>query len=152
MQKRHSLAAAAALALLAAGCGARKEDGISVSDAWIRMPAVKGQPGAAYFKIEGGAEGAQLLGISSPLASRIELHESMEKGGMSSMKRLRQVDFDYQGKLVFEPGGKHAMVFGLKPQVKPGTKLPLTFAFNAAPPVTLDAQVRDAAGESHAGH
>jgi copper(I)-binding protein len=152
MQKRHTLAAAAALALLASACGGRREDGISVTEAWVRMPAVKGQPGAAYFNIEGGAEGAQLLGISSPLASRIELHESMEQGGMSNMKRLKQVDFDYKGKLAFQPGGKHAMVFGLEPQVKPGTKLPLTFAFNAAPPVTIDAEVRDAAGESHAGH
>jgi|SRR3954462_8859599 len=152
MQRRNTLAAAAALALLLGGCGERKPDGISVRDAWVRMPAAKGLPGAAYFKVEGGAEGTQLTGVSSPLASRVELHESMAHGGMSAMKALRQVEFDYQGKIAFEPGGRHAMLFGLNPSVKPGTRLPLTLAFNAAPPVTVEAEVRDAAGESHAGH
>lgn len=152
MQRRNTLAGMAAAALLLSGCGERKPNGISVHDAWVRMPAAGGLPGAAYFRIEGGAEGTQLTGVSSPLVSRAELHESATQGGMSAMKPLKQVEFDYRGKIAFEPGGRHIMLFGLNPAVKPGTKLPLTFAFNAAPPVTVEAEVRDAAGESHAGH
>jgi copper(I)-binding protein len=144
--------ALAALALLASACGTKKPEGISVSGAWVRMPALKGQPGAVYFTIVGGAEGTKLTGVSSPLASRIELHETMEQGGMSGMKRLKDVDFDYQRRIVFEPGGKHGMIFDLGKSVAPGTSLPLTFAFNASPPVTVEAEVRDAGGESHAGH
>jgi copper(I)-binding protein len=151
MQRRNTLFAAAAVALLLGGCGERKPDGISVQGAWVRMPAAKGLPGAAYFRIEGGAEGTQLTGVSSPLAARVELHESMAHGAMTAMKPLRQVEFDYRGRIEFEPGGRHAMLFGLNPSVKPGRKLPLTLAFNAAPPVTVEAEVRDAAGESHAG-
>jgi copper(I)-binding protein len=152
MQSGNTLAAMAAIALLLGGCGERRADGISVRDAWVRMPAAKDLPGAAYFTVEGGAEGTQLTGVSSPLASRVELHESMAHGGMSAMKKLRQVDFDYRGRIAFEPGGRHLMLFGLNPAVKPGTKLPLTLAFNAAPPVTVEAEVRDAAGEAHVRH
>ncbi|HEY0412824.1 MAG TPA: copper chaperone PCu(A)C [Allosphingosinicella sp.] len=151
MKKMHKFAAIAALALLAAGC-ARKPDGIRVLDAWIRLPAVKGEAGAAYFRIEGGAEGTKLAGVSSPMVRRIALHESMAKGGMARMKPLKDVAFSYDGKILFEPGGKHAMLFGLAPGVKEGASLPLTFAFDAAPPVTVEAEVRGPGGESHAGH
>ena len=152
MHKIHSLTALAGLALLLAGCGERRPDSLSVSRAWVRLPAVKGEAGAAYFTIQGGAEGTKLTGISSPMASRIELHESMEHGGMSAMRALRNVEFDYRRRIDFAPGGKHAMLFGINKAVKPGVSIPLTFAFDTAPPVTVDAEVRDAAGESHPNH
>jgi copper(I)-binding protein len=133
--------------LLLAACGEHRPDGISVSNAWVRLPAVKGEAGAAYFTIEGGAEGTRLTGVSSPMASRIELHESMEKGGMSAMRALKAVEFDYRRRIDFAPGGKHAMLFGINKSVKPGASIPLTFAFDTAAPVTVDAEVRDAAGD-----
>jgi copper(I)-binding protein len=151
LDKFGTLALAASLALLAGGCQ-RKSDGIRVEDAWVRLSPVKGEPSAAYFRIEGGAEGTKLLGLSSPMVRRVELHESMTKGGMSRMKPLKDVDFDYQGRIRFEPGGKHAMLFGLNKAVTEGSTLALTFAFNAAPPVTVDAEVRGPSGESHTGH
>lgn len=150
MHKNHALAVACALALLSTGC-ARKPQGIAVRDAWIRLAAVKGEPAAAYFRIEGGAEGTRLVGISSPAVRRIELHESMTGGAMARMKRLKEVEFDYRGLVRFEPTGKHAMLFGLPRDVKEGGTLPLTFSFNAAPPVTVDAEVRGPSGEKREG-
>lgn len=147
MHKIHNLAALAALTMAFAGCGERRPDAIAVSKAWVRLPAVKGEAGAAYFTIEGGPEGTRLTGVSSPMASRIELHESMEHGGMSAMRALRTVEFDYRRRIAFAPGGKHAMLFGINEAVKPGASIPLTFAFDTAPPVTVDAEVRDAAGD-----
>jgi periplasmic copper chaperone A len=154
MRKRpefHALAAALALALLAGGC-ARKPDGIGIKDAWVRLSPLKGEPAAAYFEIAGGAEGTKLLGLSSPMVRRVELHESMTGGGMARMKPLKDVDFDYRGRIRFEPGGKHAMLFGLDRGVKEGSTLALTFAFNAAPPITIDAEVRGPSGEPHNDH
>jgi copper(I)-binding protein len=147
MHKIHSLAVLGVVALLMTGCSERQPDGIAVSKAWVRLPAVKGEAGAAYFTIEGGAEGTKLTGISSPMTSRIELHESMEQGGMSAMRALTGVEFDYRRRIRFAPGGKHAMLFGINQAVKPGASIPLTFAFDTAPPVTVDAEVRDAAGD-----
>jgi copper(I)-binding protein len=156
MHKIHSFAvAAAAGALLLTGCGggpAKKDRMISVERPWVRLPAVAGESGAAYFRLTGGAEGTSLVGVSSPLVKKIELHESMTGGGMASMKKLDSVDFAYDGTIEFKPGGKHAMIFGLPGSVKPGATLPLTFAFDTAPPVTVTAEVRSAAGDAHAEH
>jgi len=154
----RTVIATAAAALLLAGCNptaAKKDRAIAVERPWVRLPAVPGEAGAAYFRLTGGAEGTTLVSVSSPLAKRIELHESMTAGGTASMKKLDDVDFAYDGTIEFKPGGRHAMLFGLAPTVKPGTPLPLTFAFDNAPPITVAAEVRNAAGEGaaeHAGH
>ena len=66
------------------------------------------------------------------------------------MKRRKEVEFPSRGELVFEPGGRHAMLFGLSPKVKAGDRIPLTFSFNVAPPVTVDAEVRGAGGRGSA--
>jgi len=151
LHKIGTLALGVSLALGAGGCQ-REPKTIRIEDAWVRLSPVKGEPSAAYFRIEGGAEGTKLLGLSSPMVRRVELHESMTTGGMSRMKPLKDVDFDYQGKIRFEPGGKHAMLFGLNKSVIQGSTLALTFAFNVAPPVTVDAEVRGPSGESDPAH
>jgi periplasmic copper chaperone A len=155
--KWPGLTAAAAAALLLSGCGggaAKKDRAIAADRPWVRLPAVAGEPGAAYFRLVGGAEGTTLVSVSSPLVKRIELHESMTGGGMASMKKLADVDFAYDGTIDFKPGGRHAMLFGIAPTVKPGGTLPLTFAFDNAPPVTVSAEVKSAAGDGaeHGGH
>lgn len=162
MRTVSSFALAAAAAALLAGCGpgaAKKDRSIAVEHPWVRMPAVAGEAGAAYFRLNGGAEGTKLVSVSSPLIRRIELHESMTAGGASSMKKLDDVDFAYDGTIDFKPAGRHAMLFGIAANVKPGGTVPLTFAFDTAPPITVNAEVRSPAGEAgpmpdmnHAAH
>jgi copper(I)-binding protein len=103
--------------------------------------------------MEAGSEGTRLLGVTSPAVRWIELHETEMKGSMAKMKHRRDVEFPSRGELVFEPGGRHAMLFGISPTVKPGDRIPLTFSFNVAPPVTVEAEVVGPADEGpHAGH
>ena len=144
------LAAAAALA----GCHRPPPDGtVRVDNVWVRLPAVKNRPGSAYFRMEAGSEGTRLAGVSTPAARWIELHETQMKGQLAKMKRRKEIEFPSRGELVFEPGGRHAMLFGISPEVKPGDRIPLTFSFNVAPPITVEAEVRAAGDEApHQGH
>jgi copper(I)-binding protein len=152
MRKGHSLAAAAAvLTLLLGACQGRPREP-KVEEVWVRLPAVKGEQGAAYFRLEGNIEGTRLTSVTSPLIRRIELHETVVKNGVTRMEKRKEIDFPYRGALEFKPGGRHAMLFGINKAVKPGGIVPLTFSFNTAPPVTVDAEVRDASGEKHEGH
>jgi len=111
----------AALAL--ASCGGPKE--VTVDHGWVRLPVVAGRPAAAYFTLHGGKQGAILIAVSSPDAKSAQMHESMEMNGVSSMAPLTQVAAPAGGKITFAPGGKHVMLFGLKP----GAKVRLHFAF-----------------------
>jgi hypothetical protein len=141
-------------ALLLAGCERPPADGtVRVAAAWVRLPAAKNRPGAAYFRMEAGSEGTRLVGVSTPAARWVELHETEMSGSRTRMKRRKDIEFPSRGELVFEPGARHAMLFGLSPTVKAGDRIPLTFSFNVAPPVTLDAEVRAPADEPpHEGH
>jgi copper(I)-binding protein len=141
-------------AALAAACDRPPPDGtVRVNDVWVRLPAVKSRPGGAYFRMEAGSEGTRLVGVSSPAVRWIELHETKMAGTTANMKQRKDVEFPSRGELVFEPGGRHAMLFGISPRVKAGDRIPLTFSFNVAPPVTVEAEVRAAGDEDpHQGH
>jgi copper(I)-binding protein len=153
MLKSHVFAALAAAAALT-GCHRPPPDGtVRVSDVWVRLPAAKSRPGGAYFRMEAGSEGTRLVGVSSPSVRWIELHETEMKGSNAKMRRHKELEFPSRGELVFEPGGRHAMLFGIDAKVKAGDRIPLTFSFNVAPPITVEAEVR-AAGDDppHGGH
>jgi hypothetical protein len=140
--------------LLLAGCNRPPADGtVRVSDVWVRLPAAKSRPGGAYFRMEAGSEGTRLVGVSSPSVRWIELHETSMTGGKTKMKKHKEIEFPSRGELVFEPGERHAMLFGIDSKVKAGDRIPLTFSFNVAPPITVEAEVRAAGEEApHGGH
>jgi copper(I)-binding protein len=140
----------AAVLLALSGCGgAPDEPAATVENPFVTLPAVPGRPGAAYFTIRGNRP-ARLTAIASPQIGRIELHESMEAGGMSRMAPLHNPAFGPDAPLVFAPGGRHAMLYDIPPSVQAGRHLALTFSFDQLPPVTIEAEVRGA-GDTHAG-
>lgn len=111
--------------LLLAGCKGH-DAAPKVSQAWIRLPAVPGQPAAAYFTLR--ADGETLVRIETTMAKRTEMHETM--AGEHAMMTMAPLDHvDVHGTVTFAPVGKHAMIFGLDPVVTPGTAVPLRFGF-----------------------
>ena len=115
--------------LLLAACHGRASEP-QVTNAWVRLPAVAGQPAAAYFTIHGGRSDKRLIRMESALAAKTEMHQSMAgMAGMATMVALTHVDVPAGAKVQFKPGGDHAMLIGLDPVVKPGTAIPLRFGF-----------------------
>jgi copper(I)-binding protein len=107
--------------------------------AWIRLAARPDLPASGYFEATATGKVGPLLSVSAP-AARVEMHESMTTGHMSSMKPIDAASFE-NGKLAFAPGGKHLMLYGLAPGLKPGGTLPLDFRFQGLPPVTVTARL-----------
>lgn len=119
---------AAMLAVMPAGCGGPER--VTVDDAWIRLPAVAGRPGAAYFTLHGGRSNATLTDVSADIAIRAEMHESMTgAGGMAGMTPLGSVAVPAGTDTVFAPGGRHVMLFGINPKTKAGRIYNLTLNF-----------------------
>lgn len=136
---RRPIITLATLALLAACGDAEQPAGpiAPVTEAWVRLPAVDGRPGAAYFALNGGPAGDTLIAVESPMVATIELHESMTENGAATMTPIRAVDAPTEGTIRFEPGGKHAMLFGIDPSVTPGTRITLDFRFDSGRDVRL---------------
>ena len=137
------------LALALAGCGpGSREPRVTVEDARVQLPVMEGRPGAAYFSLETNRV-MRLLSVTSPQVRRIELHETQTRGNRTRMVPARNLTFERE--LDFEPGGYHAMLFDVDRSLRPGMRVPLVFAFDQAPPVTVEAEVV-AAGGGHSGH
>jgi copper(I)-binding protein len=144
MKRTLMLACVAALAV--AGCGdSRKSDspadapkaaesgapdakpGLTVADGMLILPAVKGNPGVAYFSITNGNDSAtSLAAVSVEGVGKAEMHET--KG--DQMVPMSLIPLEDGETVRFERGGKHVMLFDLAEKLKPGgtTEMTLTFS------------------------
>jgi len=128
---------AAAIAL--SGCQSPKQ--VYVSDGYVRLPAVKGRPGVAYFTLHGGKAAQTLVSVTSPAVIRSELHESMTGGSMATMKPIANVALAPGATLRFAPGGRHAMLFDINKSIASGSTIPLVFTFSNGERIQYDAPV-----------
>jgi len=142
-------------AIFVLGCRyAPQEPEVTIGNAVVTVPAVPGGAGAAYFSITTNNDPTQLQAITSPRIQRIELHRTSEEGGRVRMVPFEPGDgtFSPDEPLRFEPGGKHAMLFGVDPALRPGDKVALSFTVQPLrEPVVIEAEVRGP-GQAHADH
>ncbi len=116
-------------AMLLAGCA--KEEELRVEDAYVRMSPVRENPSAAYFTVHGGPQDVTLIGVSTEVAIRSEMHETMAgHEGMASMKPVTDVQVPAGSEVKFEPGGKHVMLWNLNPGLKPPRNITLLLSFS----------------------
>jgi copper(I)-binding protein len=97
-----------------------------------------------------GDEPDRLLGGSSPIAERIEVHQSRLIDGQRLMGLLAEgIAIPAGSTLTLEPGSQHLMLIGLRRPLVQGDTFPLTLHFARAGEVSVTARVRrkvDAAG------
>jgi copper(I)-binding protein len=79
-----------------------------------------------------GAVADTLLGASTPLAARVEMHSMNMVGGVMSMRPLATVAVPVGSLVEFRSGGNHLMLVGLTRPLTPGMVVPLTLRFQKA--------------------
>jgi copper(I)-binding protein len=143
------LVPALAIPIALAACGDSRPIQHTVMTPNVRLPAVPGRPAAGYFELKIEGDPGALVSVSSPQAGRIEMHETMMSGGMSSMRPLRRIPVRAGDNLIFTPGGRHLMIYGIDPAVRPGGGFGFVLHFERGPPRELGAAVLAAGGEAH---
>ena len=137
--------------LAVAGCAQQPDS--AVSDGMVRLPAVEGSPGAAYFTLHGGDAGRTLVTVESPDAGRAEMHDMTMTNGIMKMAPLTQgVVIPKNGTVTFAPGGKHVMLFGMKAGLKPGDPILLNFTFANGETAQLMAEAESPGGSDAHSH
>lgn len=110
------------LLILLASASAFANDTLQITDVWSRTTPPLVEVGAAYFTAENrGSTADTLIGVSSPVAERAEMHTHTMKDGMM-MHQLDSVDVPAGGTLKFKPGGNHIMLIGLKHSLVEGER------------------------------
>jgi copper(I)-binding protein len=113
-----------------------------VENAWARATPVGAKTGAVYMTlVNNGAIPDRLLGVTTPVADKVQIHKVSEENGVSSMRELLTIDITPGAKIIFNPGDTHVMLVGLKQPLKEGQTIPLTLDFEKAGKVDVIATV-----------
>ena len=126
---------------LLCSCAAPVTEGVEVRDAWAR-PSAQGGNGAIYFFIRSSAAD-ELIGVASAIAEAVEMHESVMSGDVMEMHQLHLVPLPAGEEVVFEPGGLHVMLIGLKQDLKLGDAVEITLRFKNHEDLKVNVQVTD---------
>lgn len=104
---------------------------VAVTDAWVRATMPGQKTSGAYLQIQSDAD-ARLVGVSSPVAPRAEVHEMKMDGDVMRMRELKALDLPRGKPVVLEPGGYHIMLMNLKKPISAGESVPLTLVIESA--------------------
>jgi copper(I)-binding protein len=113
---------------------------VKVEGAWAR-PTVPGQQGGGGFLTLTSSAGDRLLGGTTPVAQRFELHTMAMKGDVMEMRQLDAIELPAGKAVEFKPGGLHVMFIGLTQALTLGSKVPVTLKFEKAGEVKVDFEV-----------
>ena len=106
-------------------------DTVKVDDAWVRATAPGQQVAGGFMSLTADAD-MTLIGGDSPVSRSLELHFMRMDNGVMEMRQMKEIALP-KGKTVrLEPGDLHVMFIGLKSQIKPGQKVPLTLRVKGA--------------------
>jgi periplasmic copper chaperone A len=129
-----------AASLFATSPALAQKAGLQVEHAWSR-PALAGRVGVAYLTVTDTGAPDRLVGASSPVAARAELHQSVTEKGIATMRPVDAVPVARGAPAVLAPGGYHLMLVDLKRPLVAGQSFPLTLTFAKAGALTANVTV-----------
>jgi len=116
--------------------------GRAVRGAWART-ADSGATGGAYLTVVNNDSTATVLtGVASPVATSVEVHESMQHDGMTHMMPRTAVTIGARDSVVMAPGGLHVMLNQLTRALVAGDSVPLTLRFADGDSLRVSVPVR----------
>ena len=148
MKKKIFSAVLIGLALVACGPSETTDTGIVISDARIQAPLKGKTTTAGYLEVTNLSKvDDALIGVESPIAETVEVHQSSQEDGLIKMRRQVSVDLKAGESIEFKPGSYHLMLFGVDLSDQPQDAA-LTFKFKHAPTVTIIADITGAGAHS----
>jgi periplasmic copper chaperone A len=116
--------------------------GVTVAHPWARATPGGATIGTAFLEIKTDKNTSdRLIGVSSPVAGRAEVHSHSMDGGVMKMRRVDGIDLKPGESHILKPMGEHIMLFDLKQPLKEGDLVKLTLTFAKAGPIEVNATV-----------
>jgi len=130
--------------------------GVDVADPWVRATVSQQRSTGAFMTLRSDAD-ARLIGVASPAAEVVEIHEMKMDGDVMRMGAVDAVELPAGQVVELKPGSFHVMLTGLVEQAKEGDEIPLTLTIETAEGETtlnIEAEVRPLTHQhgSHHGH
>lgn len=106
-------------------------DDIQIKGAWTRA-TVRGEDTAMVYMSISSAQSATIVGASSKVAKKVEMHNMEHKGGMMRMFQVDSISLPANERMDMSLHGYHFVLAGLKTPLKAGGTVPLTLNFEMA--------------------
>jgi len=99
---------------------------VSVEQTWTRATPPGAKVGAGFMQLRNAGAAERVVGASSPVAGRVEMHITVRDGDVMRMREVKSFEVPAGGSFELKPGGAHLMLMDLKRPLKKGEKVPLT--------------------------
>jgi periplasmic copper chaperone A len=156
MTKSRMLLIALAMTMCGISAGAHDytRGGLLVDHPWTRPTPQGVKVGSGYLVIRNrGKSPDRLVSASSPIAGKVEFHQTAVKNGVMTMGEVQGGLTIASGKSVeFRPLGLHLMFFELKQPLKQGEKFSATLVFEKAGAVNIEFKVEAMRATAPAKH
>jgi copper(I)-binding protein len=155
MSRWSFLAVACALFVAVAAASAEEASigPLTVRSAWSRATPGGATVGVGYLAIENkGATADRLIGVSSLIAGKAEIHETTSEGGVARMRPVDGVEIPAGAGVELKPGGLHLMFMELRRPLKEGQRFTATLRFEKAGAARVDFIVRGIGAKQDAHH
>lgn len=127
---------------------------VTVTDAWARATMPGQKVSGAYMKLTADAD-AKLVGASSPVVPRVEVHEMKMDGDVMRMREVPAIDLPKGQTVSLEPGGYHIMLMNLAKPIAAGAVIPITLTVESdgkRETIEVKAEARMPGGMQHHHH
>ncbi len=118
---------------------------LEVSLPWAAITPTGAKVGAGYLTIANPGEADKLLGVASPRAKKVEIHEMKMDGAMMSMRPVESLEIPAGATVTLAPGGYHLMFMDIDAPFAEGQTIPVTLTFEKAGAVDASLTVAKAA-------
>ena len=134
----------ALVGLFSAGVAAAAD--LEVSSPWVRGTVSAQKVTGAFMQLSSKG-GVSLVGVGSPAANIVELHEMVMDNNVMKMRAVPRLEVEAGKVLELKPGSYHVMLIDLKKPLAKGEIVPITLQVEGkdkkVETVEIKAEVRD---------
>jgi hypothetical protein len=128
---------------------------VSVEQPWSRATPPGAKIGVGFMQLRNAGSAAErIVGASSPLAAKVEMHVTTREGDVMKMREATSFEIPARGTFELKPGGAHLMLIGLRMPLQKGDRVPLTLKLESGGvlEVELPVAAMGARGPGHSRH
>ena len=146
------LAIAMLLAAANAFAHSHEKGDLQVRHPWSRATPPGAKVAAGYLEIRNsGKKPDRLIGASTPLAGKVEMHVTGHHEGVARMREVKVFEIPAGQRVEMRPGGSHLMLVDLVRPLARGERIPLTLRFEGAGELVVEMEVQEL-GSRHPRH
>jgi copper(I)-binding protein len=145
--------AAMVAGILSPVVAAQSDEALELKSAWVRaLPPFQPNTAAYFTLVNRGEVAVAIVGASSDVAEKVEIHRTREVDGLMRMEQLDGLALAPGEEVELAPGGTHLMLLDLAYMPAPGDEVRLCVQLASGGEVCTVADVRksaDVQGHQH---